>query len=107
MRLVERASEPLSSHLAQDHARALVAAKVTVIEHGSRKRPTSGWESLTPTELEGVRLVSEGLTNPQIGGRMFISKGTVRTHLSHVFPKLAVTSRSQPASEATRRAAAG
>jgi DNA-binding CsgD family transcriptional regulator len=70
---------------------------------GERKRPSSGWRSLTPTEHEVVRLVADGLTNPQIGERLFISKGTVRTHLSHVFTKLGVTSRSQLASEATRR----
>lgn len=70
---------------------------------GSRKRPSTGWASLTPTEREVVRLVAEGLTNPQIGERLFISRGTVRTHLSHVFIKLGVTSRSQLASEATRR----
>jgi DNA-binding CsgD family transcriptional regulator len=70
---------------------------------GARKRPPTGWASLTPTEHAVVRLVAEGLTNPQIGDRMFISKGTVRTHLSHVFSKLGVTSRSQLASEATKR----
>src|SRR5207248_7112459 len=52
---------------------------------GQRKRPTDGWESLTPTELKVIELVAEGLTNPQIGERMFISRGTVKVHLSHVF----------------------
>jgi predicted ATPase/class 3 adenylate cyclase/DNA-binding CsgD family transcriptional regulator/tetratricopeptide (TPR) repeat protein len=70
---------------------------------GARKRPSSGWASLTPTETEVVRLVTEGLTNPQIGDRMFISRGTVRTHLTHVFAKLGVSSRAQLATEATRR----
>jgi len=44
-----------------------------------------------------------GLTNPQIGERMFISKGTVRTHLTHIFTKLDVSTRSQLAAEATAR----
>jgi DNA-binding CsgD family transcriptional regulator len=70
---------------------------------GARKRPSSGWASLTPTETEVVRLVTEGLTNPQIGDRMFIARGTVRTHLTHIFTKLGVTSRAQLATEATRR----
>jgi predicted ATPase/class 3 adenylate cyclase/DNA-binding CsgD family transcriptional regulator len=72
---------------------------------GARKRPSSGWRSLTPTEHRVVELVTEGLTNPQIGERLFISKGTVRTHLSHIFAKLDVTTRSQLAAEATRRIA--
>jgi predicted ATPase/class 3 adenylate cyclase/DNA-binding CsgD family transcriptional regulator len=70
---------------------------------GERKRPARGWEGLTPTELEVVRHVAAGLTNPQIGERMFISRGTVKTHLAHIFAKLAISSRSELAAEATRR----
>lgn len=70
---------------------------------GERKRPSSGWASLTPTELEVVRLAAEGLTNPAIGARMFISPGTVKVHLSHIFAKLGVSTRAELASEATRR----
>jgi DNA-binding CsgD family transcriptional regulator len=72
---------------------------------GERKRPSHGWASLTPTELDVVRLVQGGLTNPQIAERMFISKNTVMTHLSHVFAKLGVSTRAELASEATRRGA--
>lgn len=72
---------------------------------GARKRPPSGWESLTPTELRVVALVAQGLTNPQIGERMFISRGTVKTHLSHIFAKLDIASRAELATEATRQAA--
>jgi predicted ATPase/class 3 adenylate cyclase/DNA-binding CsgD family transcriptional regulator len=71
---------------------------------GARKRPSTGWASLTPTELEVIAHVAAGLTNPQIGEKMFIARGTVRTHLSHIFAKLGVSSRSQLASEFTRRA---
>jgi DNA-binding CsgD family transcriptional regulator len=60
---------------------------------GTRRRPTSGWPSLTPTELDVFRLVAQGLSNPEIGARMFISRGTVKTHLSHIYAKLGVTSR--------------
>jgi DNA-binding CsgD family transcriptional regulator len=62
---------------------------------GSRKRPPGGWESLTPTEARVVELVAEGLTNPQIGERMFISRATVKTHLAHIFKKLDVHSRTE------------
>jgi DNA-binding NarL/FixJ family response regulator len=40
---------------------------------GPRRRPSRGWESLTPTELEVVGLVTEGLSNPDIAARMFVS----------------------------------
>jgi DNA-binding CsgD family transcriptional regulator len=70
---------------------------------GERKRPTTGWASLTPTELDVVKLIAKGLSNPEIGTRLFISRATVKTHLSHAFRKLGVTSRAELASEATRR----
>jgi predicted ATPase/DNA-binding CsgD family transcriptional regulator len=70
---------------------------------GTRKRPSTGWESLTPTELEVVRHAAAGLTNPEIGVRMFISRGTVKVHLSHVYAKLGLRNRSEVAAEAMRR----
>ena len=72
---------------------------------GSRKRPASGWESLTPTESQVVELVAEGLTNPQIGERMFISRATVKVHLAHIFQKLDVKTRAALAAGAIRREA--
>jgi len=70
---------------------------------GERKRPSSGWKSLTPVETDVVRLIAEGLTNPEIGKRLFISPGTVKNHLSHVFAKLGISTRSELAAEAARR----
>ncbi len=69
---------------------------------GERKRPTSGWASLTPTERDVVRLVSEGLANNDIATRLFVSPRTVQTHLTHVYTKLGLTSRVQLAQEAAR-----
>ena len=71
---------------------------------GQRKRPASGWSSLTPTERDVVRLVSEGLANNDIAARLFISPRTVQTHLTHVYTKLGLTSRVQLAQEAARHA---
>jgi predicted ATPase/class 3 adenylate cyclase/DNA-binding CsgD family transcriptional regulator len=68
---------------------------------GSRKRPSGGWESLTPTELDVVRHAVDGLTNAEIGARMFIAPGTVKVHLGHIYPKLGVRNRA----ELTRAAA--
>ena len=47
---------------------------------GGRKRASSGWASLTPAELDVVRLVSEGLTNNEIATRLFISPRTGQAH---------------------------
>jgi DNA-binding CsgD family transcriptional regulator len=69
---------------------------------GQRKRPASGWASLTPTERDVVRLVSEGLANNAIAARLFISPRTVQTHLTHVYTKLGLISRVQLAQEANR-----
>lgn len=70
---------------------------------GERKRPSVGWARLTPTELRIVALVATGLTNPQIAERMFIARGTVKVHLSHVFAKLGVSTRAELAGQATKR----
>jgi predicted ATPase/class 3 adenylate cyclase/DNA-binding CsgD family transcriptional regulator len=71
---------------------------------GERKRPASGWESLTPTEREVVQLVSEGLANKDVATRLFISPRTVQTHLTHVYAKLGLDSRVQLVHEAARHA---
>jgi len=72
---------------------------------GPRIRPRTGWASLTPTERTVVDLVAEGLSNPQVAERMYLSRRTVQTHLAHVFGKLDITSRAELAAEAARRAA--
>ncbi|PIB74235.1 LuxR family transcriptional regulator [Mycobacterium celatum] len=69
---------------------------------GERKRPASGWASLTPTERDVVRLVSDGLANKDIATRLFVSPRTVETHLSHVYAKLGLSSRVGLAQEAAR-----
>jgi predicted ATPase/class 3 adenylate cyclase/DNA-binding CsgD family transcriptional regulator len=69
---------------------------------GERKRPSSGWASLTPTERDVVRLVSEGLANNDIATRLFVSPRTVQSHLTHVYTKLGLSSRVQLVQEAAR-----
>ena len=67
---------------------------------GARSRPASGWASLTPTERNVVALAVEGLSNPEIGARLFMSRATVKTHLSHVYAKLQVANRTELATTA-------
>ena len=69
---------------------------------GERRRPASGWASLTPAERDVIRLVNEGLSNNDIATRLFVSPRTVQTHLTHVYTKLGLTSRVQLAQEAGR-----
>jgi ATP/maltotriose-dependent transcriptional regulator MalT len=56
-------------------------------------RPATGWASLTDTERNVAALAGQGLTNPQIAAHMFISRDTVKFHLSQVFRKLNIASR--------------
>ncbi len=67
------------------------------------RRPRHGWESLTPTELMVVDAVSDGLSNPQIASRLYMSRHTVESHVKHVFVKLGFGSRVELAAEAVRR----
>ena len=53
-----------------------------------------------------VALAAEGLTNPQIAERLFVARGTVKIHLSHIFSKLGVSTRAELAAAATRRSTA-
>jgi DNA-binding CsgD family transcriptional regulator len=92
-----------------DAARDLVRAEAALRQMGVRRgrhvthsRAQSGWPSLTPSERAVVDLVAEGLSNPQIGQRLYVSRRTVQTHLAHVFAKLHITSRAQLAAEAIR-----
>ena len=60
---------------------------------GPRDRPQSGWDSLTPTEIEVATLVRDGSSNPQIASRLYMSRSTVKTHLAHVYAKVGVANR--------------
>ena len=90
-------------------ARDLARAEATLREagirrgrRGTRGRPQTGWASLTPAEHAVAGLVAEGLSNPQIGERLYISRRTVQTHLAHMFAKLDIATRAQLAADVTR-----
>ena len=65
-------------------------------QSGSLEAPRQFDESikaLTKREMEILRLVAEGLTNEEIGKKIFISEKTVKTHLTNIFDKLKVNNR--------------
>jgi DNA-binding NarL/FixJ family response regulator len=71
---------------------------------GERRRPKAGWAALTDTEQAVAALLAEGLSNPGIAARMFISRRTVQFHVSNILAKLGLSSRVQLAALVARRA---
>jgi len=63
------------------------------IDLGDAREDNEAIKILTRRELEILRLVAEGLTNEEIGKKIFISEKTVKTHLTNIFDKLKVNNR--------------
>jgi DNA-binding NarL/FixJ family response regulator len=86
---------------------ALISPSITVrlLQHltpPAPPRPADGGE-LSPRELDVVKLVARGLTNAEIAARLFISVGTVKTHLGSVQAKLDARNRVEIAAWAWER----
>ena len=74
-------------------AARLRALGVRQASHDARKRPKHGWEALTRSERAVVDLVAEGLSNPEVAERLYLSRHTVKRHLANAMLKLDITSR--------------
>ncbi|WP_433727301.1 AAA family ATPase [Actinoplanes sp. CA-051413] len=91
LRIAHELFTAMGTHAFAERARReLTATGLTV-----RKRSEENTTRLTDHESQIVRLVGNGLTNPEIGAELFISPRTVEWHLRKVFSKLGVTSRRQ------------
>jgi predicted ATPase/DNA-binding CsgD family transcriptional regulator len=96
---------PGVDHDARDSGRAMSLEETISYARrarGSRARPSTGWASLTTAERSVVELAADGLSNPDIGQRLFMSRATVKTHLSHVYAKLGIANRTQLATVVER-----
>jgi DNA-binding CsgD family transcriptional regulator len=74
-------------------AARLRALGIRRASHDPRKRPKHGWEALTRSERAVVELVAEGLSNPEVAERLYLSRHTVKRHLANAMLKLDITSR--------------
>lgn len=70
---------------------------------GERRRPATGWDSLTATEKKVAALVADGRTNPEIATALIMGRATVKTHVSNILDKLGLANRTQIATESLRR----
>jgi DNA-binding CsgD family transcriptional regulator len=73
---------------------------------GRQARPEQGWDALTPTEMKIARLVAHGQPNPEIAAALFLSRNTVKTHVSHILAKLGARSRVEIIRQALQHPAA-
>jgi predicted ATPase/DNA-binding NarL/FixJ family response regulator len=88
----------------EDGARLSLEEAVAYAQRGRGEHAsaTHGWASLSPVERQVVELASRGLNNPDIARELFMSRNTVKAHLSHAYAKLGVANRTELARLATR-----
>jgi DNA-binding CsgD family transcriptional regulator len=90
-----RAAKELFDGLGFDGAAELARQELRASGETSRRRAPEAWDQLSPQELQIARMAAEGLTNREIGQKLFLSHRTVGSHLYRMFPKLGITSRGQ------------
>ncbi len=71
-------------------------------EHSARRAPEA-WDQLSAQETQIAEMVAQGLSNKEIGQRLYLSHRTVASHLYRMFPKLGITSRAQVAHAISER----
>ena len=81
--------------LAPTVTRRLISEFARLRPRAAAAPPTGGLATLTPRETEVLRLVAEGLSNPEIAARLVVTEETVKTHVSRVLAKLGLRDRTQ------------
>jgi LuxR family maltose regulon positive regulatory protein len=97
--------ESLARGIAPDYTRRLLTAfRATepeqTVHTAPRIREPGSIEPLSEREIEVLQLIAEGLTNPEIASRLFISPNTVKVHTRNIYGKLGVNNRTQAAARA-------
>ncbi|MBS3182495.1 response regulator [Leucobacter manosquensis] len=77
-----------------------IAAQLVARAHAGPEDRAERGPRLTPREVEILRLVGDGMSNPEIAGRLFIGESTVKTHLLRAFEKLGVSDRTRAVTRA-------
>jgi len=98
--------EAAARGIAPDYARRLLTAfPVAEPEHADPSETQASnselVEPLSERELEVLQLIAEGLTNPEIASRLFLSLNTVKAHARNIYGKLGVHSRTQAVARAS------
>jgi DNA-binding CsgD family transcriptional regulator len=98
----ERA-ERIDAALARSGDGVHEAAALALRGRGARRRGRAqGWAGLTGAEAEVAELAAAGVSNPEIATRLYMSRSTVKTHLSRVYTKLSVGNRTELAAAVAR-----
>jgi DNA-binding CsgD family transcriptional regulator/tetratricopeptide (TPR) repeat protein len=109
-RLAGEAAELYGYLGAEQWRRQLIAELRAVgvrVQPRRRRRPSSGWASLTSTEEAVVVLVGDGLTNTEVAKRLYVARRTVESHLRRIYTKLDMSSRPQLVAAVSRRSLPG
>ncbi len=90
-----REAAEIFNALGQETAADRALGELRASGETARRRVPEAWAELTLQELQNAQLAAQGLSNKEIGERLYVSHRTVGTHLYHLFPKLGITSRNQ------------
>jgi predicted ATPase/DNA-binding CsgD family transcriptional regulator len=99
---IERSLKPEQVRRVRAEGERLTRAEAVAYamrSRGKRDRALAGWASLTPAETQAAELAASGMNNPEIAAQLFMSRGTVKTHLSRAYAKLGVSNRVELAAQ--------